>query len=97
MATGALTYPVGPSIPQTPAWHRSCNDILHYVAVMYERRPGRRLVQVWMLPKGVERLDQLAEDTETDRSTVIRACLVLALADPGKIIAKIERDREAGL
>lgn len=50
-----------------------------------------------MLPKGVERLDQLAEDTETDRSTVIRACLVLALADPGKIIAKIERDREAGL
>ena len=51
-------------------------------------------MQIRMNRAGVEKIDELADQAKATRSDVIRVALAIALADPDKIVATLERKRQ---
>jgi hypothetical protein len=52
--------------------------------------PSRRQISVWLSIVGLDKIERLADDYDTDRSTVIRRLLTEALNNAGVMVA-VER------
>lgn len=68
-----------------------CNVIRHYSPGMYQRQ----LVQIRLSTEGVKNLDGFAHGQKVTRSDVIRACLKIALSQPEKVVAELDRQKAA--
>lgn len=56
---------------------------------------ARQMVQIRMRTTAVDRLDAMATELGVTRSDVIREALAIALADPAKVLDRIERKKQS--
>jgi hypothetical protein len=54
----------------------------------------RKIVNFLLAPAAIDRIDEIAAETDTNRSEVIRMCLKIAMGDKANLIRRLTAMKE---